>query len=544
MGSIILKRGNASIELVKSENLIALKPNGRTKISNILSTMPETVNLTDTEEKIGGFRLVNLQPSADLEKTLDKIRVHGLIDAGTHVYHTPQSKVSYIPTGKITLRFTPESTQEQRHAILDKYKLEILNSRLKTSADGTSTETYIAGVTPASPNPLKVAYDLQQSEIIQVAEPDLATPGKLAGFILPTDNLLKEQWHLNNHGIQFGTSLGLKAGADARVLQAWKNSQSLGSPSCVVAVIDDGFDLTHPDLSGNSKIVAPWDFKTNTNDPSPKAFNPDPRYGDYHGTACAGVAIGNSNATGILGAAPNCRFMPVKWSQNLYDEAIEAWFGYVATHGAWVVSCSWGAVDSNYVLSTLQNEAIEKCAKEGRSGLGCVIVFAAGNSNHNINDPTGGTIDGYAIHPDVIAVAASTSRDERADYSNFGKEISICAPSSGRGGRGILTTDVSGQFQFDGMIYDAGYDTGDFTKSFGGTSSATPLVAGICALMLSVNPSLTALEVKKILEQTARPIGDLSTYVNGHSPYFGYGCINADTAVKAAMNQFSKKNER
>ena len=146
--------------------------------------------------------------------------------------------------------------------------------------------------------------------------------------------------------------------------------------------------------------------------------------------------------------------------------------------------------------------------RNGRNGLGCVIVFAAGNSNHDINDPDGGTVDGFATHPDVIAVAACNSRDERSNYSNFGKEISLCAPSSGMGGRGILTSDVRGTFQFHGVTYEAGYEAGDYTRTFGGTSSATPLVAGICALLLSVNPALTAKQVKEILESTARRIGD------------------------------------
>jgi subtilisin-like proprotein convertase family protein len=159
-----------------------------------------------------------------------------------------------------------------------------------------------------------------------------------------------------------------------------------------------------------------------------------------------------------------------------------------------------------------------------------VIVFAAGNANHDIDDPPRSR-DGFAIHPDVIAVAASNSRDRRSHYSNFGQAIWICAPSSGAGGVGIVTTDRRGS---------SGYQSGDYTtvERFGGTSSATPLVAGICALMLSVNPDLTAVEVKEILRDTAVKIDPQgAAYSNGHSRFYGYGRVDAHRAVLAARDR-------
>jgi subtilisin family serine protease len=93
----------------------------------------------------------------------------------------------------------------------------------------------------------------------------------------------------------------------------------LGNPQVVVAVIDDGFDLTHPDLSENGKIVSPKDFTRNSNNPSP-----DPLNKDWHGTACAGVAVGSANNSGIVGAAPNCRLMPVRWGSFLTVDAAGA----------------------------------------------------------------------------------------------------------------------------------------------------------------------------------------------------------------------------
>jgi hypothetical protein len=132
---------------------------------------------------------------------------------------------------------------------------------------------------------------------------------------------------------------------------------------------------------------------------------------------------------------------------------------------------------------------------------------------------------GFALHPDVIAVAASNSRDEQSHYSNFGDEIAICAPSSGAGGRGIVTTDRRGI---------KGYTSNDYCFDFGGTSSSTPLAAGLAALILSINGDLTAAQVKEVMMETADKIGDPADYVNGHSQKFGHGRINALKAVRRA----------
>jgi subtilisin family serine protease len=538
MDTVTLKRGRGTVNLVKSEDLIAIRSTSQAEVAEVLASVPGAVATVDIGANVGGFEIVKVHAAKDkMEETLDRLRSHYLVDAGTHVYHTPRSNAPIVPTGKITLRFTPDSTFEQRQKVLDENHLEIVESSVKQKDGGATVETFTVRTTPDALNPLKIAEKLQRdSGVVSLAEPDLATPGQLLAFQMPADTYLREQWHLKNDGTQFGTSLGLKPGADARVVAAWQRAQSLGSPACIVAVIDDGFDLSHPDLSGNSKVVAPWDFTTNTDNPAPKRFHPDTRRGDYHGTACAGVAIGNPSGGGIIGAAPGSRFMPVRWNSSVSDDTVRQQFGYVAQQGAWVVSCSWGVAADEFYLSTTMDEAIAECATQGRNGLGCVIVFAAGNDNHDINDPQGGTVDGFATHPDVIAVAACNSRDEKSNYSNFGKEISICAPSSGVGGRGILTSDVRGTFQFLGVTYEAGYEAGDYTRTFGGTSSATPLVAGICALVLSVNPALTSRQVKQILEATARRIGNHETYdESGHSIYYGYGCVDADAAVRMAL---------
>ena len=136
------------------------------------------------------------------------------------------------------------------------------------------------------------------------------------------------------------------------------------------------------------------------------------------------------------------------------------------------------------------------------------------------------TAVGYpAAHPEPIAVGASSDRDYRSGYSEYGPELDVVAPSSGGPGPGITTTDRTGG--------DGYSTTGDYTSGFGGTSSATPLASGVVGLMLSRNPDLTADQVQQILQNTADKIGT-DAYSSGRNDRYGYGRINAYAAVLAS----------
>lgn len=525
------KYGGDTLNLRKSDTLVAVKLKPGAEARSVAGLVPQLTRPEGRQTSLGGFSLVNVQnaPGANANETLDMLRANGAVDVGTHVYETSDDGVPFVPTGQLYVECKSNAPDDKIQELLDQHSLEIVEARGKGE--------FIVQVTPGAQNPIKTAAALQQSPYVNVAEPDLATPGVVKAFArapgaaqefaLPADELLNEQWHLRNKGFHRGTNVGFKEGADARVVAAWEHARSLGNPIAIVAVIDDGFDLKHPDLSGEGKIVAPMDFSRNSNEPLPDLLGED-----WHGTACAGVAVGNADSKGIVGAAPHCRLMPVRWGRDLSDREIENWFGWVKEQGAWVVSCSWGAAARVFRLSTRASRAISRCAKEGRNGLGCVICFAAGNDDHDINDPSGHFLDGFAIHPDVIAVAACNSREQKSNYSNFGKEIWVCAPSSGAGGWGITTTDVMGRFMRGGIWFEAGYSPGAFTHDFGGTSSACPLVAGICGLLLSLAPTAKASQIKTLLQETARKVGDPASYdANGHSREHGYGCIDALAAV-------------
>ena len=518
-----LTYGGRKIAFVKSESIVALRARpGRDKdLEGAVRATPDFQAASTAT--LGGFRLYRTLPDADrTNRQLDAFRALTTVDVGSHVFHTSDDGIPFVPTGQLFVRFKGSTSSDMREQLIEENALEFVEARGATDL--------IVKVTKASGNPVKVAAQLQASGLVDVAEPDLASPAQLKQLISADDSLLGEQWHLLNKGKHRGTTQGFVAGADARVVAAWQAAETLGSSDVVVAVIDDGFDLGHPDLGSSDKVKAPWDFTRNSNSPVP-----DPLAEDWHGTACAGVAVGSANGGNILGAAPGASLMPVRWGRDLSDRQIENWFGYVAKHGASIVSCSWGAAAVRFPLSTRADEAITRCATQGRGGLGIVVVFAAGNDNRDINDPNGKTLDGFAVHSSVIAVAASTSKDKRSDYSNFGDEISVCAPSDGAGGWGILTSDVTGSHKSNGISVFSGYEDGDYTYIFGGTSSACPLVAGVCALVLTVAPTLTASEVKILIQDTARKIGKPDDYIDGHCPKFGYGCIDAESAVKAAM---------
>jgi subtilisin family serine protease len=327
------------------------------------------------------------------------------------------------------------------------------------------------------------------------------------------DDFLARQWHLET----------------AKVKQAWDITR--GSSNIKVAILDDGVDVTHPEFAG--KIITQYDFATSVANGTPKTA------ADNHGTACAGVAV----AKGVksYGSAPGCSLIVANTPNFLGSVEEGDMFKWVCDQGADIISCSWGPRDGTGAVDPLPDNtraAINYCVTNGRGGLGINVFWAAGNGDESVSN------DGYASNPDIVAVAASSSNETRSWYSDYGPEVFICAPSSGDssvGEMGIFTVDRQGN---DG--YNPDKKTGlkhptddiNYTDSFGGTSSATPLAAGIAALMLSINPKLNTGDVRSILKDTADKIDNAGGNYDsdGHSNYYGYGRINACAAVIAARD--------
>jgi len=516
MSKITIKSGKGEITLKKSSRYVGLK-----------SENPVTE--TDAVKKevlpnLGGFNIVTLNKDGKtIDERLDEVRENKDIEVGTHVYYVPgMSQRPMVPTGEIYVVFQEGVSEEEQLIILDEFKLEMVERR--------SPERIILKVTPKSPNPLKVAAILQKISLIKMAEPDLDALVEEYEFREPFDTLYSHQWQLRNPGFITDVQWTTKKDADAKVVDAWARLGSTGSDDIVIAVVDNGFDINHPDLMG--KVYKPFDLWSN----SSKIEMGDARF--THGTPCASVALAASNGVGIVGSAPAAKFMPVSGT-SFSLRATEKMFNYCIDNGADIISCSWGTTDSAFDLNPMKIAAISKAARKGRNGKGCVILFAVGNDDLDY-------VSYYAAHPDVIAVAATTSKDQHADYSNRGREVTICAPSNGdwpiTAARASWDEGISwetGEYRW----WRDGRSRGSNYKHFGGTSSACPLVAGICALILTANPALTAAEVKEILTQTADQVGGPSEYINGHSLKFGHGRVNADKAVAEALRRKDSGNE-
>lgn len=340
---------------------------------------------------------------------------------------------------------------------------------------------------------------------------------------VPNDPLFSSQWHLRNT-----TTPGL----DVNVVSVWDTWKGNGVR---IGIVDDGLQVTHPDLSPNVDTVNDHDWNDATpNDPSPDVTV------DHHGTSCAGVAAGRgNNGLGISGAAPEATLVGLRLIGGSggtdQDEADASnWSSNIIQ----LKSNSWGPNDDGVTLEgpgPLMAAALENAVNTGRGGLGTVFLWAAGNGG-DVGDNS--NYDGYANSRFTIAVAAVANDGTQSYYSEPGANVLITAPSDG-GTLGITTTDITGTNGYNNgtLIPDANY-----TNDFGGTSSACPLAAGVVALVLQSKPTLGWRDVQEILLRSATKIHatDTDWSNNGAGFHFnhkyGAGLINAQAAVALAAN--------
>jgi len=360
---------------------------------------------------------------------------------------------------------------------------------------------------------------------VAVVEPQLARQQKKR--FIPNDTLFTQQWHLLNTGQGSGL-----AGADVNVTSVWDSYKGSGLR---IGVVDDGLQTAHPDLSANMDTVNDRDWNDSTvDDPNPVLSV------DFHGTSCAGVAAGRGNNNlGISGAAPEATLVGLRLIGAATTDSQEAeamgWKNDIIQ----VKTNSWGPIDDALRLEapgTLTQAALQMAVTSGRGGKGTIILWAGGNGG-DVGDDS--NYDGYANSIYTIAVAALSNAGTQAYYSEPGANLIVTAPSSG-GTLGIVTTDLAGTSGYNtgsvaGELSDANY-----TNDFGGTSSATPLVAGCVALLLQANPNLGWRDVQEILIRSATKnhVADTDWADNAAGIHFnhkyGAGLINTQAAVTMA----------
>lgn len=356
---------------------------------------------------------------------------------------------------------------------------------------------------------------------------------------IPNDPLHAAHWGHNNTGQMLsycwgcgghpgGSPVGTP-GFDSSAQAAWDQPQGYGSASVVIAIIDSGVDAGHPDL----RQVAGYDYGDNDSNPTDNSASPG------HGTACAGVAAAiNGNGIGTAGIAGGSSIMPLKVANSAGSMSFSSVANaiiHAADNGADIASLSLGAA--------ISNEPTTSSAINYANSNGVTILAATANANAS-------SIDFPANHALVIGVGAASNCGERKRSSsnsgevnpgnntdpngytcdgerwwgsNYGTNsqdaagaVDVLAPTI------LPTTDIQGS---------AGYDPGNYSGYFNGTSCSTPYAAGVCALILSANPGFTPAQVRDRLVSTCDDVTGVESG-SGWDRYAGYGMVNALAAVQ------------
>ncbi len=454
-----------------------------------------------------------------VEEMLGQLRqMPGVELANPFLVHQDGTPMSY--TSELVVGLKEPGHYSRLEAAAAEYGL-----RIKRADEYTPTIFFLETTPASTADALAVANLLAGSGAFAFAEPHFIR----LNLNFTNDPLLYAQWAIENTGNWPGST----AGSDMRVSQAW--GITTGSANIRVAVIDDGVDLFHQDLSPN--LLSGYDATGQGSAGNALTV-------DGHGTACAGIigAVGNNNE-GIAGVAYDCRIIPVRAGRTEPGGTdavyMDAWIAN-GINWAWqngeadVLSNSYGGGSSASII----NNAIDNAVNNGRGGMGCPVLFAAGNDNT-------GTVYYPASYPPCIAVGAMSFCDERKSNiscdgettwgSNYGSALDVMAP-----GVKVTTTDLRGTYGFNNGSANFPFDS-DYFGYFNGTSAACPNAAGVMALVLSANPSLTGDEARTILESTCNKVGDYfytsdSDHPNGTwNNEMGYGCVNAHAAVQAAQ---------
>jgi subtilisin-like proprotein convertase family protein/subtilisin family serine protease len=564
-------RGGRKLELQKRPNQF---------VARAAPEALEAAGIEEPAERVSPAATRVTVAAGELEPLMARARA---VAPTHHAYTVADGGQDFLITDRVFVTFKDRLPAEQVAAFAGRYGL--LQRERYSDRDYLFELTNHTGM-----NPVKLVVKLSEEEpLVELAENDLNYVVAKQALVPPGDPEYVRQWHLHGHFAH----PDVDPRANARCEPAWLLLDSFGSPDVVVGVTDDGCKLDHPDFDSTGKFAG-WAYFSGTRLVTDRDIDALPagmyQRGADHGTSCAGVIAGEADAVLTVGAAPGCRLLPVKWESQgpsllINDSKMLAALGFVGDKVD-VLSNSWGAVPVFLFATMVINRITQLAASGGRRGRGVLFLWAAGNEDCPILHEAAQDVpytDGWkqvagawqwdgvetarrfannlVDIPGVMHVAALASTARRSHYSNYGTGIELCAPSSNS--HAFFRMEVKGL-----GITTASGAAGDLTAEFGGTSSATPLTAGIAALVISANPGLTALEVASVLRRTAAKDLDATPYPRTPpasydpntswdvspiapfdkgdftdigdpdgtwSPWFGHGRVDAEQAVALAL---------
>lgn len=441
--------------------------------------------------------VITFEPDETASSPLSQFEILDLTDETASVPpDAAQSFPAMIDSDGLTRYFLPnECTVQFQENVTEETAKELLKSKGSSILSRQRTQGYYIVSVPDEQD-----LFLTIQELIELDEVELAEPSEvyLDNFAYEPDSPMFERlWGLNNTGQTVNNQTGT-SGIDINMTEAW--DITMGDPNVIIVIIDTGVDLDHLNLAANilPRNGEDWDFDPDDDD------IPEDEHRVFHGTHVTGIAGAVDSPEGIIGVAPKCRIMPlrVKLKAGRNANRVDA-INYVVDIAKenpelrYVVNCSWVMNGDNTAIFRAIRRAIDN---------NIVVIFAAGNDDWDMDNDK----PRYpGVYPEVIAVAGLDSKNQKVSTSNYGSQIDVCAP-----GENIWSTSGEGKYRFDT-----------------GTSMAAPHVAGVAALIWSVNPQLRNLQVRQILEDSCDKV---DTANPDFSNQLGKGRINALKAINLA----------
>lgn len=415
-----------------------------------------------------------------------------------------------VATDRLIVQFRPHVSEKHIETFLAAY-----NATIQERCAGCPNQMVVKVQSPSAAQGL--AREWASSPLVLWAQTDCLRECRKKFRPDDTQFGFRGQWDLYNVG-----DASSMTNRDVCAEKAWDVAR--GTSSVVIAILDDGFKLDHPDLATNIFSNAcedtpgsdkdgngytndwrGWDFVDNDNDPSPVL--PD----DYHGTKVAGlVAADTDNGQGIASLAHWCKILPIRIAvDGVLDSDWAKAIRYAASTAS--VICITAYLDPTDTIY----DALRYALVRGRGGKGCVICAALGDGGVKRRYTTDA-----AAAPEVIVVSGTTPFDHRAWFSDYGSPLTLVCPAGGGGsmydGYDLITTSTNGDYEY-----------------FSGTSAACPLAAAAAALIITKHPSWSGLEVRQMLELSCDKIDAEAHPYNerGWNEEYGFGRVNAWAAL-------------